>query len=320
MNKEKLDPRTVYLIDGSAYIYRAYHAIAPLSTKAGLPTNAVLGFTNILLRVLRDRQAGYVAVAFDAKGKTFRHDLYPEYKAHRPPMPEDLAVQLPYIRRVVAAHNILSLEQSRGGGGRSDCFRHRKTGSFRYSGGDYFGRQGSAAACRPDVRLWDPMNDRWYDRQAVRDKYKVEVEQLLEFFALIGDTSDNVPGISGVGAKTAEKLINQYGSLEGIYAATDKLGKGKMAERIVAGRQDAFLSRQLISLHFDCPVPDQPGGLQASQAGCRSPAGVVSRAGVHQAAPRGSAGQDAGNGRIRPRPQNKRISSPSVNGSMKPPS
>ncbi|MEJ2688503.1 MAG: DNA polymerase I [Deltaproteobacteria bacterium] len=258
MNKEKADPRTVYLIDGSAYIYRAYHAIAPLSTKAGLPTNAVLGFTNILLRVLRDRQAAYVAVAFDAKGKTFRHDMYPEYKAHRPPMPEDLAVQLPYIRRVVDAHNILSLEQN---GVEADDLIASATAKLVRSDIPVVVISGDKDLLQlvgPNVRLWDPMNDRWYDRQAVQDKYKVEVEQLLEFFALIGDSSDNIPGIAGVGAKTAEKLINQYGSLEGIYAATEKLGKSKMAERIVAGRQDAFLSRQLISLHSDCPVPERP--------------------------------------------------------------
>lgn len=258
MNKEKADPRTVYLVDGSAYIYRAYHAIAPLSTKAGLPTNAVLGFTNILLRVLRDRRAAHVAVAFDAKGKTFRHDLYSEYKAHRPPMPEDLAVQLPYIRRVVAAHNILSLEQA---GVEADDLIASASGKLARADIPVViisGDKDLLQLVGPKVCLWDPMNDRWYDRQAVQEKYKVEVEQLSDFFALVGDTSDNVPGIAGVGAKTAEKLLNQYGSLEGIYAAADKLGKGKMAERIVVGQPDALLSRQLINLRFDCPVPDRP--------------------------------------------------------------
>ena len=257
MTKITADPRTVYLIDGSAYIYRAYHAIAPLSTKTGLPTNAVLGFTNILLRVLRDRQAGYVAVAFDAKGKNFRHDMYPDYKANRPPMPEDLVVQLPYIRKVVTAHNILSLEQS--GVEADDLIASATEKLVRHKipvviiSGD----KDLLQLIGPYASLWDPMNDRWYDRQAVHDKYKVEVEQLLEFFALIGDSSDNVPGIPGVGPKTAQKLLNQYGSLEGIYASIGELGKGKVAERIIEGRQKASLSRQLISLRFDCEVPDK---------------------------------------------------------------
>ena len=103
--------KTVYLIDGSAYFYRAYHAIKPLSTASGLPTHAAYGFTNILLRVIREKSPEFLAVAFDAKGPNFRHEKYPEYKANRPPMPDDLAVQIPYIKKIVTAHNIHTLEE-----------------------------------------------------------------------------------------------------------------------------------------------------------------------------------------------------------------
>ena len=105
------DKKTDYLIDGSAYFYRAYHAVAPLTTKNGLPTHATYGFTNILLRVMKDKGPEFLAVAFDAKGPNFMHEKFPDYKANRPPMPDDLAVQIPYIKKVVEAYNILSLEQ-----------------------------------------------------------------------------------------------------------------------------------------------------------------------------------------------------------------
>jgi len=256
MTDKNTDSRTVYLIDGSAYIYRAYHAIAQLTTKNGLPTNAVFGFTNILLRVIRERQARYLAVAFDARGKNFRHELYDAYKANRPPMPEDLSVQLPYIKEVVAGHNILSLEQQ---GVEADDLIASAALALAGHGIDVIvvsGDKDLLQLVSERVRMWDPMNDRWYDREAVKKKYNVSVDQLLEYFALIGDSSDNVPGIAGVGAKTAEKLIGEFGSLEQLYAGKDSLAKGKMKERLLAGREDAFLSRRLIRLHADCPVPD----------------------------------------------------------------
>jgi len=257
MSDKNTENRAVYLIDGSAYIYRAYHAIAQLTTKNGLPTNAVFGFTNILLRVIRERKARYLAVAFDAKGKNFRHELYAAYKANRPPMPEDLAEQLPYIKEVVAGHNILSLEQQ---GVEADDLIASAALELAGQGIDVIvvsGDKDLLQLVSERVRMWDPMNDRWYDREAVKKKYNVSVDQLLEYFALIGDSSDNVPGIAGVGAKTAEKLIGEFGSLERLYAETDSLGKGKMKERLLEGREAAFLSRRLIRLHSDCPIPDK---------------------------------------------------------------
>ena len=248
---------TVYLIDGSAYIYRAYHAIAPLTTKSGLPTNAVFGFTNILLRVVRERQAKYLAVAFDARGKNFRHELYAAYKANRPPMPEDLVEQIPYIKKVVAGHNMLCLEQQ---GVEADDLIASSAVKLAAQGIEVVivsGDKDLMQLVSDRVRMWDPMNDRWYDREAVKKKFNVTVEQLLEYFALVGDSSDNVPGIAGVGAKTAGKLIAEFGSLEKMYEEEGALGKGKMKDRLLAGREDAFLSRRLIALHTDCPVPVQ---------------------------------------------------------------
>jgi len=256
MNEKTAESRMIYLIDGSAYIYRAYHAISSLSTKNGLPTNAVFGFINILLRVIRERQAKYLAVAFDARGKNFRHQLFSQYKENRPPMPEDLAVQLPYIKKVVAAHNIMALEQQ--GVEADDLIASAalKLSARGYAVIIISGDKDLMQLIGENVQMWDPMNDRWYDKKAVEKKYNVPVDHLLDYFSLIGDSSDNVPGVAGIGAKTAEKLIGEYRTLEKLYASVEALGKGKIKERILDGRDKAFLSRRLISLKTDCPIPE----------------------------------------------------------------
>ena len=245
----------VYLIDGSAYIYRAYHAIAPLSNKDGLPTHAVFGFTNILLRLFKEKKPQRLAVAFDVKGGNFRHELYPEYKANRPPMPEDLAVQIPYIKEVVAAYNIPSLEQQ---GVEADDLLAAAAHRLTEEGIPVViisGDKDLLQLVSDSVSFWDPMNDRFFDPAAVHKKYNVTPEQLLEFFALVGDSADNVPGVPGVGPKTAEKLINQFGNLEGLYENIDSLPKNKLKEKLVDNREQAFLSRRLIRLKTDLEVP-----------------------------------------------------------------
>ncbi len=243
-----------YIIDGNAYIYRAYHALSPLSTKTGLPTHAVFGFTKILLRVIREKQPGLLAVTFDPKGPNFRHELYPEYKANRPPMPEDLVVQLPYVREIVRAHNICCLEKE--GVEADDIIA--TAGRFYESRGKVViisGDKDLLQLVSDRIEVWDPMNDKVWDLAAVEKKYNVPAEKLLDFFALVGDKSDNVPGVPGVGAKTSEKLINEFGSLEGLYADLEKVGAVKLREKLAANRDQAFLSRDLIALKQDVDIP-----------------------------------------------------------------
>ncbi len=255
----------IYLIDGSAYIYRAYHAIAPLSNKNGLPTHAVLGFTNILLRVLRDKAVKYLAVAFDAKGPTFRHAAYPLYKANRPAMPDDLIPQIPYIKELVKAYKILALEQQ---GVEADDLIASAAVALARTGHPVVvvsGDKDLFQLVSGRVSLWEPMKDLHYDPAAVHEKYQVTPDQLLDFFALIGDTGDNVPGVPGVGPKTAEKLINRFGSLEGLYDNLDQLGKKKLTEKLAANRDAAFLSKQLIRLKQDVPVPLAPADYQRQE-------------------------------------------------------
>jgi DNA polymerase-1 len=245
----------VYLIDGSAYFYRAYHAVAPLTTANGLPTHAAYGFTNILLRVIREKSPEYLAVAFDAKGPNFRHERYPEYKANRPPMPDDLAVQIPYIKKIVEAHNILTLEQQ---GVEADDLIASAARQLSAAGHEVViisGDKDLHQLVGEHITIWEPMKDVIIDRDGVQKKYNVGPEQLLDLFALMGDKSDNIPGVPGIGPKTAEKLINEYGSLEKLYENLEGFKKSKMKENLEVHRDDAFLSRELIDLKEDIAIP-----------------------------------------------------------------
>lgn len=245
----------VYLIDGNAYIHRGYHAIPPLANKQGLPTNATFGFTNILLRVLRDRSPRYVAVAFDAKGPTFRHQLYDAYKANRPPMPDDLAVQLPSIKAVVAAYNILTLEKN---GIEADDLIAASAHRLASQGHPVVivsGDKDLLQLVSDTISLWDPMQDRTMDSCAVLAKYKVPPAKLTDLFALMGDSSDNIPGVAGVGPKTAEQLINEFSCLEGIFEHIEAIKRPKLRETLSVSRDLAFLSRDLVTLKKDAEVP-----------------------------------------------------------------
>ena len=198
----------IYLIDGSAYIYRAYHAIAPLSNSKGVPTHAVLGFINIIRRLLRDKDPKYLVVAFDSRGKVFRHEFYEEYKANRPPMPEDLSCQIPYIRKYVEAAGIPFLQES---GVEADDLIASATKLLQQLGHEIVivsGDKDLLQLIGNGVVMWDPMKDTIMTPVEVEKKYKVSTLQLLDTCALMGDSADKIPGVMGIGPKTAEKLIN----------------------------------------------------------------------------------------------------------------
>lgn len=246
----------VYLIDGSAYIYRAYHAIAPLTNKSGLPTHAVYGFTNILLRVLREKAPRFLGIAFDVRGPNFRHEMYPAYKANRPAMPDDLACQIPYIKEIVAAHNLACLERQ---GFEADDLIASAAKKLAAQGHPVIvvsGDKDLLQLVSENITVWDPMRDVFMNPAAVHKKYNIPPETLLDFFALTGDSSDNVPGVAGIGPKTAEKLINQCGSLEGLYENIETVSQAKLKEKLLANRENAFLSRRLIALKDDLASPE----------------------------------------------------------------
>jgi DNA polymerase-1 len=245
----------IYIIDGSSYIYRAYHAITPLSNSKGMPTHAVLGFVNMVKRLIREKNPKYLIIAFDSRGPVFRHRLYDQYKANRPSMPEDLSVQIPYIKRFVAASNITMLEEQ---DVEADDIIASVAKKFTALGQRVVivsGDKDLLQLISDDVAMWDPMKDKLMDQAEVKKKYGVPPEQLLDLFALIGDSSDNVPGVPGVGPKTAEKLIVDFANLEGLYAHVDELKKSKLKEKIIEYRDQAFLSRELINLKSDVEIP-----------------------------------------------------------------
>jgi len=259
------EKKTVYLVDGSAYIHRAYHAIRNLANSAGLPTNATYGFTRMLLKLLEERMPSYAAVVFDAKGKTFRHDIYADYKATRPPLPEDLIVQLPYIKRIVQGLNLKMLERE---GFEADDIIGTLAREAEDRGYDVVvvtGDKDFRQIVSPRVSLWDSMKDRVTDYQTLKTSYEgLEPEQMVDLMGLAGDSVDNVPGVTGIGEKTALALIRAYGSLEGVYRNMEDISRKKLKENLIRDRENALLSKRLVALDCEVPLETQVEDLKVS--------------------------------------------------------
>jgi DNA polymerase-1 len=247
-------PRVLYLIDISSYFYRAFHALPPLSNTRGVPTNAAYGVTTMLLKVLRERQPRHLALVFDAKGPTFRHKLYKEYKAHRPPMPEALVTQLPYIKKIIEALNLPSVVHQ---GYEADdliCTLVRRAREEGFEVEIISGDKDLLPLVADGVDMWDPMKEVRYDPAAIREKYGLEPGELVEVRALAGDASDNIPGVPGIGEKTALKLIARYHSLENLLAHIDEIKEKALKARLGEHADKARLSRQLTELEAQVPL------------------------------------------------------------------
>jgi DNA polymerase I len=247
-------PRVLYLIDISSYFYRAFHALPPLSNTRGVPTNAAYGVTTMLLKVLRERQPRHLALVFDAKGPTFRHNLYKEYKAHRPPMPEALVTQLPYIKKIIDALNLPSLVHE---GYEADdliCTLVRRAREEGFAVEIISGDKDLLPLVADGVDMWDPMKEVRYDPAAIREKYGLEPGELVEVRALAGDASDNIPGVPGIGEKTALKLIARYHSLENLLAHREEIKEKALKARLQEHAEQARLSRQLTELEAQVPL------------------------------------------------------------------
>ncbi|HUK56384.1 MAG TPA: DNA polymerase I [Nitrospiria bacterium] len=242
------------LIDGHSYIYRAYFAIRNLSTSKGIPTNAVFGFTTMLLKTVRDQRPDYLAVAFDAKGPTLRHAEYREYKAQRPEMPDSLRRQIPYIQRVVEAFRIPVLLQE---GLEADDLIGTLARQAEAAGLDVTivsGDKDMFQLISPRTCVYDTMKDRVYRAEDVRERFGVEPERVIDIMGLMGDSIDNIPGVPGIGEKTAVDLIRRFGSIENLLAHLDEIDKPKLRENLRAFSEQARLSRQLAEIKRDCPV------------------------------------------------------------------
>ncbi len=244
----------LYLIDATATIHRAYHAIRGLSTSAGLPTNAIFGFARMLIKLLQDWSPEYIALCFDSKGKTFRHEMYPDYKATRPPMPEDMRVQLSYIREVSEGFRLPVIELP---GYEADdligtlASRAEKAG---FSVVMVTGDKDFIQLVTDAVSIWDPMKDKVTNLEEVRKTFELDPGQIIDVMGFSGDTSDNVPGVPGIGPKTALSLIQTFGSMAQVYERIDEVSSKSVRQKLSEHKDQAFLSRSLVTIHTDVPL------------------------------------------------------------------
>ncbi|HEX2870734.1 MAG TPA: DNA polymerase, partial [Polyangiaceae bacterium] len=244
----------IYVVDLSSYVLRAYHAVAPLSSPSGEPTGAVHGMVNMLERMLRERSPRLMAVALDAGRDTFRREIFPEYKAHRPPAPDDLRSQLQRCEQIVQGYHAAIYKHE---GVEADdliatVVRRARELSLKVvilaADKDLMQLVGD------DVMLWDTMRDRVIGPPEVEERFGVRVDQLQDLLALMGDTSDNIPGVPSVGPKTAMELLKAYGTLSGIYENLGKITKKGLLKNLTEFREQAFLSQRLVALKNDCPI------------------------------------------------------------------
>ena len=249
----------VFLIDGSGYIFRAYHALPPLTRPSdGLPVGAVHGFCNMLWKLLKDTndefEPTHFAVIFDYSGKSFRNDIYPEYKAHRPPPPEDLVPQFSIIRDATRAFNVACIEQE---GFEADDLIATYARQAVEAGGDVTivsSDKDLMQLVRPGVVMVDTMKNKRIGPEEVTARFGLGPDKVVEIQALAGDSSDNVPGVPGIGVKTAAQLISEYGDLETLLACAGEIKQPKRRESLIRFADQARISKELVTLRQDVPV------------------------------------------------------------------
>ena len=257
----------LYLLDGSSFIYRAYYGFRECAASDGTPANAVLGFTVMLLDLLRDNRPDYFAVVFDPpREDTFRRDIYPAYKANRDAMPEDLAPQLPYIRKVLQALNIPALEAP---GFEADDVIATLARSYAADGIDVTvvtGDKDLLQIVNDRIGLLDTMKGRRSGPQEVLERFGVPSELVADVLGLAGDASDNIPGVPGIGEKTAAKLVQQFGSLEGVLQWKSLVNGKTRRESLHLHADQALLSKSLATVRYDVPMEVALADLQVRSA------------------------------------------------------
>ncbi len=254
--------RPIYLIDGSSFIHRAFHAVRNLHNSRGIPTNAAFGFSNMLVKLMNDKSLSHAVVVFDAKGKTFRHEMFPDYKANRPEMDEALVVQLPYIKKITEGFGIPMMELA--GYEADDIIGTLAKIAERegFSPIMVTGDKDFIQLVTDSSSIWDPMKDSWTDKKHVFEKYGIEPHQMVDVQGFSGDPTDNIPGIPGIGPKTALDLVRKYGSMEGVYEHIGEITRKKLKERLVEYKDQAFLSRELARIRTDVPVSVDPSSFR----------------------------------------------------------
>jgi len=246
-------PPRLFLVDAPGFVFRAFHALPPLSASDGTPTGAVHGFCNMLLKLLDEQRPEYLAAVFD-RGPSFRAALYAGYKAQRPPTPPELSAQFPLVRELLTAFRVPVIEAE---GLEADDLIATLTRQARARGLDVVivsSDKDLMQLVDEHVRLFDTMKDKLYGTEQVVERYGVAPAQLGDWLALVGDTSDNIPGVPGVGAKTATKLLAQWGSLEGVLGAAEQVAGAKLQQSLREHAELARLSRRLVALRDDCAL------------------------------------------------------------------
>ncbi len=244
----------VYLVDGSAYIFRAFHGLPPMTRPDGTPVNAVFGFSNMLTKLVQDTEAQYMAVVFDTARKTFRSEIYPEYKAQRPPPPDDLIPQFALIREATDAFNLPRIEME---GFEADDIIATYAKQAVESGHEVTivsSDKDLMQLVGDNVRMMDPMKNRIVGVDEVRERFGVGPDKVIDVQALAGDSSDNVPGVPGIGVKTAAELINVYGDLDNLLDHSEEIKQPKRRENLVNFADQARVSRELVTLRLDVPL------------------------------------------------------------------
>ncbi len=262
----------VYVVDLSSYLLRAYHAVAPLSSPAGEPTHAVHGTVTMLERLFRERKPRQLAIAMDSGRATFRKEIFEDYKANRPPAPDDLRVQIGRAEEIVRAWGLAVFKQD---GVEADdliasivtsCKLEKKRVVIVSADKDLMQLVGD------DVLMWDTLRNKVFGPDEVLERFAVTPAQLGDLLALMGDSSDNIPGVPSVGPKTAATLIGEYGTLDGIYANVSSIKRKKLKQTLEENEDQARLSRRLVELKRDCPVDVSSAALSFDQSGRRDEA------------------------------------------------
>jgi len=244
----------VYLVDGSGFIFRAFHALPPMTRADGTPVNAVYGFVAMLMKLLAETDADHIAVIFDAKRENFRNDIYPDYKAHRPEAPEELIPQFALIREAVEAFNLPSVEME---GFEADDLiaTYAKEAVARGADVTVVSSDKDLMQIVSDrVRMFDAMKNREIGPEEVVEKFGLGPDKVVDIQALAGDSSDNVPGVPGIGVKTAAQLIEEYGDLDTLLAHAEEIKQPKRRQSLLDNAEMARISRELVRLKDDVAV------------------------------------------------------------------
>ncbi len=244
----------LYLIDGNSYFYRAYHAIRGLTNSKGFPTNAIYGFTNMILKIIREKKPDAIAIAFDSPVPTERHKIYEEYKAQRPETPNDLIVQIPHIKEIIKAFNITAFEMP---GYEADdiiCTIAKKAASQNINVFILSGDKDMMQVVGNGIKIYDPMKDLIIDENYVRERFGVPPERLPEIMAITGDAIDNIPGVKGIGEKTARELLSKTDSLDELLNHPERIESERIRKMVVDNIENIKISKTLATIDTNIPI------------------------------------------------------------------